>query len=422
MKKRLLPILLLGGVMLVQNASAQFTLDGEINTRTELRNGFKRPILDSQNPALFTEQRSRLYFGYMEGAMELKITLQDVRIWGAVDQIFKSDPTLSNVNEAWGKYKFGKSAVKIGRQELNYDRSRFLGSLAWALQSRSHDVALYQYADDSTGVKLDVGVAFNQDANTPEFRKLTSTFYSGVGNYKSMQYAWFNKKLSGGSLSLLAHNSTMQTGTVDTSSVTNVQTMGGLFKTKVSDKVGILIESYYQSNFLGGSDVSALYVGLEASLKASDKASFILGGEYMTGEDGTGTSFNAFNPAYGTNHAFNGFMDYFYVGNPHGNVGLINPYLKSTFVVSPKSKLLAHLHGFMSQVDIGDNFLGSELDLVFVTKLAPSVVFKLGTSHISVTDSMKGIKGIANVDDAASLNTWSWAQIVFTPHFLQGNN
>ena len=31
---------------------------------------------------------------------------------------------------------------------------------------------------------------------------------------------------------------------------------------------------------------------------------------------------NSFTPFYGTNHKFNGHMDYFYVGNHIGNVGL----------------------------------------------------------------------------------------------------
>ncbi|MDZ7608893.1 MAG: hypothetical protein U5K79_25710 [Cyclobacteriaceae bacterium] len=37
--------------------------------------------------------------------------------------------------------------------------------------------------------------------------------------------------------------------------------------------------------------------------------------------DLTDTNDKSFNPLYGTNHKFYGYMDYFYVGNSHGQVG-----------------------------------------------------------------------------------------------------
>ncbi len=419
MKKRLLPILLLGGVLLVQNASAQFSLSGEVTPRTELRNGFKKPRIEGQDVALFTEQRTRVNFGYATPDYELKISLQDVRIWGAVDQIYKSDPSLSNVFEAYGKYNFGASSIKVGRMALDYDRARFLGNLGWAMQARSHDLALYQYKSDSSGISVDVGLAFNQDANTPEFRKLVSNYYSGVANYKSMQFIWFNKKISSGNFSLLAHNNTTQvldTSLTDPTTVANMQTLGGFIETKAGASVSLVGEAYYQTNFLGGGDVSALFLSAEAGFKLG-KATLTIGGEYMSGEDGTGTSANAFNPLYGTNHKFNGYMDYFFVGNGHGNVGLINPYIKLKTKVSEKSTLMADLHGFMSAVEVSTgNFLGTELDVVFVSKLSDGVTFKLGQSVLGATESMKVLKAGADVGE--TINTWSWAQIIFTPKFL----
>lgn len=423
MKKRLLPILLLGGVLLVEKASAQFTLSGEVTPRTELRNGFKKPIAEGQDVALFTEQRSRINFGYASPNYELKISLQDVRIWGAVAQIYKADPSLSNVFEAYGKYKFGSSSISVGRMALDYDRARFLGNLGWAMQARSHDLALYQYKSDSSGVTLDVGVAFNQDAKTPEYGKLVSNYYSGVANYKSMQYVWFNKKIKSGNFSLLAHNNTTQiivpadSSNLDTTSVTNMQTLGGFISTKASESVSIIGEAYYQTNFMTGGDVSAFFISAEAAFKVG-KATLTVGGEYMSGEDGTGTSFSAFNPLYGTNHKFNGYMDYFYVGNGHGNVGLINPYLKVKLKTGEKSTLMADVHGFMSAVELASgSYLGTELDLVFVSKLADGVTFKIGQSVLGATESMMGLKAVP-VASGKSLNTWSWAQIIFTPKFL----
>lgn len=424
MKKRnlLVGVLMFGGGLIALKSNAQFTLSGEITPRTELRNGFKKPIVEGQDAALFTEQRTRLHFGYKEDAYEFKVSLQDVRTWGAVNQIFKSDPSLQNINQAWAKYKFGASSIKVGRMELDYDNARFMGNLGWAMQSRSHDLALYEYKSDSTGFTFHLGAGFNQDADTPEFRKLTSTYFSGANN-KTMQYAWLNKKFDKGSFSLLVHNNGVQaldfsdTTSTDTTTVKFIQTVGGVLKLKASDKVSIGAETYYQFGKTGSDlTVGAMYLDLHAAIKAG-KTTVAIGGEFLTGDEAGDDKWGAFNPMYGTNHKFNGFMDYFYVGNGHGNVGLINPYVKAKFKTGDKSLLLAHAHGFLSQQDIGDNYLGSELDLVYVNKLSQGVVLKVGMSGLIASDSMKGLKGVPT-DTASSFNTWSWVQIIFKPKFL----
>lgn len=55
----------------------------------------------------------------------------------------------------------------------------------------------------------------------------------------------------------------------------------------------------------------------------------------------------AFNPLYGTNHAFNGHMDYFYVGNHINSVGLNDVYLKYAYK-KEKFGFTGHLHYFAS--------------------------------------------------------------------------
>ena len=44
--------------------------------------------------------------------------------------------------------------------------------------------------------------------------------------------------------------------------------------------------------------------------------------------NGDASENKAFTPFYGTNHKFNGFMDYFHVGNHANSVGLIDIYTK----------------------------------------------------------------------------------------------
>ena len=394
------------------NANAQFSLSGELTPRTEFRNGFKKPIVEGQDPALFTEQRTRLNFGYTSEKYDVVVSFQDVRIWGSTDQIYKTDGGMQNIYEGYGKYKFSsKSNIKIGRMALDYDNARFMGNLGWAMQARSHDGMVYETKFDSAGTTtLHAGLFFNQDGTTPEFKKLTG-MDKAPGNYKSMAYLWFNKKLSDkSSFSLLAHNNVNQSATGINLAM---QTFGGV------GKFGLIgTEAYYQTGIGSDYEVSALYFDLHANLKAG-KLSITPGFEYLSGDDGKDGIENGFNPLYGTNHKFNGYMDYFYVGNAHGNVGLINPYINTKTKLTAKTALVADLHVFMADKGIADKMLGTELDLVLVSKLADGVTFKIGQSFLNATDSMKAIKnnGVVNPNQK-SLNTWSWAQIIFTPKFL----
>ena len=375
---------------------AQFSLSGELTPRTELRNGFKAPILENTDPALFTEQRTRLNFNYKSEKYDMVVSLQDVRIWGATDQVYKSDGGMQNIYEGYANYKFNpKSNLKIGRMALDYDNARFMGDLRWAMQARSHDGLLFETKLDSAGTtKLHAGFYFNQDGNTPEFAKTTGMNYNNFNakgnpdNYKSMAFIWFNKKLSdASSFSLLAHNNVNQTITGKNLAM---QTFGGVGKFGISEGTKIETEAYYQTGIGSDYEVSAFYFDLHASLKVG-KVTIDPGFEYLSGDDSKDGVENGFNPLYGTNHAFNGFMDYFYVGNPHSNVGLVNPYLNTKTKLTDKTTLVANLHGFMAAVGNGDKFLGTELDLVLVSKLADGVTLKVGQSALSATDSMKAI-------------------------------
>lgn len=106
---------------------AQFQIDAEIRPRTELRHGYKTIPAATNDPAFFTEQRSRLSLRYTQPEFQVGISAQDIRIWGSESQLKKSD-NLSSVHDAWGAIFFDEhSFVKAGRQELVYDDQRILG-------------------------------------------------------------------------------------------------------------------------------------------------------------------------------------------------------------------------------------------------------------------------------------------------------
>lgn len=409
----------LGALSTVQ---AQFTLSGQIRPRAELRNGFKTPNTAANDPAFFIEQRSRLNVDYRTSQLGFYLSLQDVRIWGNTNQIYKDDPALTNVYEAWGEYRFSpQSSLRVGRQALDYDNARFLGDLDWAQQGRSHDAAKFVYSDTS-GFALHVAAAFNQ--NVPfEPGQLSGTFYD-LNNYKTMQFIWLHKDWNTANASLLIHNDGRQQAD---SSIAFRQTYG-LIAEKALENVTLGGELYYQGGKdAGDRNVSAWLIALQASFKTA-VTPLTIGVDYLSGSQRGDTESNTFVPLYGTNHKFYGFMDYFYVGNNHGQegrtAGLVDIYLQSKFTLGEKSALIAHVHHFQSPTTVyaaeGANEelssgLGEEIDLVYNLNLSKEVNFKLGYSQLFSTDALEMLKGGG---EREGMNQWAWAMLTFTPTFL----
>ncbi|WKN45248.1 alginate export family protein [Tunicatimonas pelagia] len=410
-------------VSLSTTAYSQFTLSGQIRPRAEFRNGFKTPNTEANDPAFFIEQRSRINFGYQHEKLAFQLSLQDIRIWGNAAQIYKNDPALTNVYEAYGEYRFSpKTAIRVGRQALNYDNARFLGDLDWAQQGRSHDAALLMLSD-SSGWKLHVGAAYNQ--NVPfEPGQLSGTFYDGVNNYKTMQFAWWHKDWAAANASFLIFNDGRQLA----DSSLNFRQTYGFIGSKQIKTVKLTGELYYQ----GGKDpadqdVNAWLIALNATVNTS-LTPLTLGFDYLSGSEANANTNRAFVPLYGTNHKFYGLMDYFYVGNNHGQggqtAGLLDVYVQSKFKLSKKSALIAHAHYFQSPTTIyamegtGEKLsgtLGEEIDLVYNLNLSDEVNFKLGYSHLFSTESLEALKGGAQ---RQGQNQWAWMMLTFNPTFI----
>lgn len=164
---------------------AQFTLNGQLRTRGEHRNGFANLIPKQQEATNFISQRTRLNFGYKWGKVTFGVSVQDVRVWGQDASTISAadgnklmlhegfaDITLLNMTDTTLKTKFiDNLSLKIGRQELIYDDSRLIGNLDWVQQGRRFDMALLKAIHH--GWQLDLGYAFNQNSET-----FINTFYT----------------------------------------------------------------------------------------------------------------------------------------------------------------------------------------------------------------------------------------------------
>ena len=175
-KRHFMSLMLLSNLVMVE-AHAQFTLSGQLRTRTEVRNGLGNLVLKGSKAAAFTSQRTRLIFGYKWDRLTFGVSVQDVRVWGQdASSISNADGNRFMVHEAWAdlmlankadttiKFKwFDLMSLKIGRQELSYDDVRLIGNLDWLQQGRRHDMALLKTVHK--GWQVDIGYAFNQNSD-----------------------------------------------------------------------------------------------------------------------------------------------------------------------------------------------------------------------------------------------------------------
>ncbi len=431
-------------IILVAAAStmyAQFTLNGEIRPRTEFKHGYKAPQDKETMFSTVTSQRTRLGFGYKSDLYDVGIQIQDVRAWGQEKQLVVDDGAHTTIHQAWSSIKFSEIlSLKVGRQELVYDDSRILGNVGWAQQARSHDLALFKM-EKKDAYKLHAGFAVNQVQTDPYM----------ITNYKSMQFLWFNKSFGDAyTLSVLALNNGSQDTLRNGKNTTTYSQIIGQRSVYKIGKLKIGVNFYYQMgetnvNYLDANNefqkqkIGAYNFGVDLNYKLNDNIGIGGGYEMLSGNSQTETdaSYNetnhAFTPLYGTNHKFNGWMDYFYVGNHKNSVGLNDAYVKISY---KKNKFLsgAHVHYFMTNAEVLDvvktaetgdvtamsSGLGTELDLYAGYKLGKGVLLKAGMSMMFATETMHAIK--STDFDNAGANYWGWMMIVVKPTFFKSSD
>jgi hypothetical protein len=158
---------------------------------------------------------------------------------------------------------------------------------------------------------------------------------------------------------------------------------------------------------------------LDLTYIASDKIGVGIGTELISGnKTNTANKTEAFFPLYGTNHKFNGFMGYFYVGNHANSIGLFDIHARANFKLGEKSTLLVKVLNFRAEQELpgGESALGTEIDLVFSHDYKGFGV-KLGYSQLFASDGMYELKGVAEAAAARSQN-WAWAMLTIKPKFL----
>ncbi|EIJ40049.1 hypothetical protein [Galbibacter orientalis] len=389
-------------------------VSADIRPRFEYRHGYSSLFPDDADPAAFVAQRSRLNIDYKSELLAVMISVQDVSTWGDTRQILPIDGNDSfSLFQAWAELNINKNwSTKVGRQSIAYDNERIFGGLDWAMQGRFHDAALIRYHNES--FMADAGFAFSQ---TSQQNEGTAYNVPGFFTYKTMQYLYAKKTLENASASFLFLNTGFQKFDIndEADGVYYTQTAGTYFTFPIS-VINMSGSFYYQFGkaYPLNVDLNAYEFMLEGSYKPQNTL-FALGFELLSGSDQGGADNNSFFPLYGTNHAFNGFMDYFYVGNYTNSAGLNDVYGKVVFKTGEKSNLLTSVHYFGANGDLANNadsYLGTEIDLQYTHKLMKFATLKVGYSHMFASESMSLIKEGRPNDNT---NNWAWAMLVINP-------
>ncbi|MFT2011213.1 alginate export family protein [Pontibacter sp. 13R65] len=452
MKKKLLSQLLGGlvlGMVCSNLAHAQFSLSGQLRTRSEVRDGQGSLSAQEAKPAFFTSQRTRLQMNYTGHRFKLFSAVQDVRVWGqdasSINRITLDANNGLMVHEAWGEIMLldtsstiDNFSLKIGRQELVYDDSRLLGNLDWLQQGRRHDLALLKL--EHQGWIGHLGLAFNQNqerkTGTP-YNGIPAAYGAGTNGigtmYKSMQFLYAGRKFQKGSASLLFLKDDFNKYQLESGARVWGQgswsrlTTGAFVTATPFQNLGITASAYLQQGKdKDGNKLSASLLSAVATYTVSPK--FIIGPgiDYTSGNNPSVTDGvnRQFDPLYGTPHKFWGNMDYFYVADGFGKSGLVNYYLKSRYKVTDKLSVALDAHQFVSpnnvlnpeSVSLNRNF-GTELDLVLSSTITNAIGLEAGYSTLfaSSTLASPAVKNVANADKQAN---WAYLMINIKPNFL----
>jgi hypothetical protein len=414
-------MLALMALFAVQFSQAQFTLEGEFRPRSEyFGNGGNftggsfpaQTATNADEGFIRTTVRAAIKAKYITDTYTVFTSFQEVFAYGDRPQISIPGNGNFRVQEAWADLKLGEnSSLKVGRLPLSYDDQRILGGLGWAQQARTHDAAIYKYRKD--GYSLDIGGSLN--TTTDEVFNSSNLF-----TYRDMGFLRANKAYGGFNISVLGLVNTFQDATaainVDAADPANKSSLitAGLHMDYKLGNLKLTSNLFIQEGErLGGVDVEGAFLAsLAAGYKANENNWFGVTYEVISGRNSESA---AFFPLYGTNHAFNGLIDRFYVGN-HGNAGGLKDLQISykTKISGVAVTVAGHYFTEHSDFDAFESKdLGTEIDLVLAKKFKQ---FKLvgGYSHFFEPSD------VADLPDTKDIQNWAWLMLVIKPKFING--
>lgn len=277
------------------------------------------------------------------------------------------DPDQTRLSQAYLQYKAGKTVAKVGRQVINLDNQRFVGSVDWRQMMQSFDAAVISdnTIDNLTLIGAYVwGRAPVSDAATANTDSIILN-----GSYKVNDM-----------LKVTAYDYM-----ISSASDTIGMSLTGNIPVSVA-KIAYRAEYASQGDASRDTDSAHKDVKADASyynLDALANVNGILVGagyEFLSGHT-TGDGKTAFYAPLGTLHAFNGWADKFLAATPTG--GLCDTSATLGYTTAGFGKAMVIYHDFKTDKSMSTKSdLGNEWDMLY-------------------TNAIPGIKGLTGLAKAA---------------------
>ncbi len=461
-------ILVLFLMTAILTANAQFVIDGSFRARFQGFHGYKAPVNNETEATFGVDQQSRLNFNYTNEKYSAKLTLQDARVWGS-DDMWGATGNQRNsyglgVYEAWVELKTGaKSAVKVGRQEWNYNGGRFLSSRGWWTTGLSYDAFLYKYANKDGGLFVDFGLSYNN-----EMAPTTSDYVNAYpGRVKSINFLNVKKTIG---TKLDVSLNLILSGQQDNTNANTLYGKGteGIFVCynmgkEPTDGVFGTLSAYNQhgtqaTTTTGWQKVSAYMLDAQIGFRAMEtKLEIAAGIEMLSGKDlvkaeETDDNGKWVDSTYkfttqtidlleGARHPYyGGVIDYITAAGTY-SAGLMDPYVRVKYKMSKKNWVGLDVFLPMLANDVYSNrytdddptkdriiyekSLGTNIDITFGHNISPEVKIVGGFTYAMISDSYKEMKDLRIYD--ATNKTWEdksgqqyvgYLMLIVTPKFF----
>jgi hypothetical protein len=277
------------------------------------------------------------------------------------------DPEQTRFSQAYLQYKYGKTVAKAGRQVINLDNQRFIGSVDWRQMMQSFDAAVIS---DSTIDNLTLtgayiwGRAAVSDAPTADTNSIVLN-----GSYKvsdMLKVTAYDYMISSASDTIgMALTGDVPLASAKIAYRAEYASQGDASRDTDNAHKNVKADAYYY-NLDALANINGILAGV--------------GYEFLSGHT-AGDGKTAFFAPLGTLHAFNGWADKFLAATPTG--GLCDASATLGYTAPGLGKAMVVYHDFTTDVSMGGKSdLGTEWDALY-------------------TNAIPGVKGLSGLAKAA---------------------
>jgi len=259
-----------------------------------------------------------------------------------------ADPSQTRLTQSYLDFKYGKTLFRAGRQIVNLDNLRFVGSVNWRQMPQSFDA--YSLTDNSID-NLDILVGYVTQVNkilagsNDSFQTSTVLLHAKYKASKAINITGYGYLI--GSLH-------------DTYGLALTGKTGAPGSTKLSYRVeyAMQTDASMETASQGKPKADADYMNIKLDANMSG---FLAGAQYevLSGTDGTGSK-TTFTTPLATLHAHNGWADEF-LATPAA--GLVDLNVTVGYKAKGFGVAKAIYHDFSS--DVGSTNYGTEFDLLY---------------------------------------------------------